>query len=364
MLFRLHVDQNSQENSILERGTYFSLQSASELDHAIKAFQAKYHVKVLNKCPSDLDLRRGLPVKASGGILGRLKAALVRVSHAVEAWFNKLLSRDVTLSLVIKHTDTGAMGKRGRSLSDPSVPVHERKPLIIRSRSLSDLSVWAENPVYERTTHSISSRSSSDPSVWAEKPVYERTTHSIRSRSLSDLSPVREANPLDGRKPLSISSRSLSDLSPVREANPQNGPSTRSISISDLTSEKDFDERSAGGTPHTIGRGILREDEQQDFLWDNYDPSAKAERGLEDFEATPGQRSASELIGRVLPLVQMKSSELFSHVLTDLEAVASKLAELAAKPETQGGDWVEELAQAIQAEDKENALERPGKTPR
>ena len=51
MLFRLHVDQNSQENSILERGTYFSLQSASELDHAIKAFQAKYHVKVLNNAP-------------------------------------------------------------------------------------------------------------------------------------------------------------------------------------------------------------------------------------------------------------------------------------------------------------------------
>lgn len=298
MPYRLHVDQNSQVNCILERGTYFSLQSASELDHAIKAFQDKYDVKVLIKCPSDLDLRRGLPVKASGGILGRLKAALVRVSHAVEAWFNKLLGRDVTLSLVIKHTDTGAMGKQGRPLPDPS-------------------SVWAENPVYERTT-------------------------------------------------LSIRSRSLSDLSPVREANPQNGPSTRSISTStsDLTSEKDFDERSAGGTPYPIGRGILKEDEQQDFLWDNYDPSAKAERRLEDFEATPGQRSASELIGRVLPSVQMKSSELFSHVLSDLEAVASELAELAAKPETQGADWVEELAQAIQAEDKENALERPGKTPR
>ena len=324
MSYRLHVDQNSLDNSILERGTYFRFQSASERDDAIEAFKAKYDVKVLFKCPSDLDLRRGLPVKASGGILGRLKAALVRVSHAVEAWFNKLLGRDVTLSLVIKHTDTGAMGKQGRPLPDPP--------------------------------------------VWAENPVYERTTRSIRSRSLSDLSPVREANPLDGRTPLSIRSRSLSDLSPVREANPQDGPPTRSISTStstsDLTSEKDSDERSAGGTPYPIGRGILKEDEQQDFLWDNYDPSAKAERRLEDFEVTPGQRSASELIGRVLPSVQMKSSELFSHLLADLEAVASELAELAAKPETQGADWVEELAQAIQAEDKENALERPGKTPR
>lgn len=296
MSYRLHVDQNSQDNSILERGTYFRFQSASERDDAIEDFKAKYDVKVLFKCPSDLDLRRGLPVKASGGILGRLKAALVRVSHAVEAWFNKLLGRDVTLSLVIKHTDTGAMGKQGRPLPDPPV--------------------WAENPVYERTT-------------------------------------------------LSIRSRSLSDLSPVREANSQDGPPTRSTSTStsDLTSEKDFDDRSAGGMPYPIG--VAKEGgEQKDFLWDNYDISANMKRSLEDFEATPGQRSASELIGRVLPSVQMESSELISHVLAELGAVASELAELAAKPETQGADWVEGLAEAIQAEDKENALERPGKTPR
>ena len=58
----------------------------------------------------------------------------------MEAWFNKLLGRDVTLSLVIKHTDTGAMGKQGRPLPDPPV--------------------WAENPVYERTTRSISTSTS------------------------------------------------------------------------------------------------------------------------------------------------------------------------------------------------------------
>lgn len=74
----------------------------NSLDHNdfIEKFKKNYefHFFILPNRRPVVDPHRDEPVMASGGILGRLKAALVRVSHAVEAWFYERLVRDVTLS--------------------------------------------------------------------------------------------------------------------------------------------------------------------------------------------------------------------------------------------------------------------------
>lgn len=159
--YQLHVVHSEQNVSLPQAGTY-RFPSSSVREQAIAQVESAYYLAGARhyrstsalagarhyKCTPAVNPRREEPVIASGGGLGRLKAALVRVSHAVEAWFHKLLGRDVTLILNLatsrdtcKRTDTGAMGIQDRPLSGPP-------------------SVWAENPLYERTTRSISTSTS------------------------------------------------------------------------------------------------------------------------------------------------------------------------------------------------------------